>query len=232
MANPVVLRGVGSAPRPRLLYVEDEDAIAQMVVEVLSERYRVDHFDNAEDALKSALKRPYDVMVIDRRLPGMDGTELVSRLRTAHINTPILLLTALGAVADRVDGLDGGANDYLVKPFDFDELQARLRALRRAFRTEGKRRYIGDWLYTPETRSLFSPTGFRVVLTDQENRLLELLSASPSHIFTREELLDGAFSRGESNSAVETYVHYIRSKTTRSLIETVRGKGYRLGDGE
>ena len=71
-----------------------------------------------------------------------------------------------------------------------------------------------------------------MVLTDQENRLLELLSASPNHIFTREELLDGAFSRGESNSAVETYVHYIRSKTTRSLIQTVRGKGYRLGDGE
>ena len=232
MSGPVLPSGEGSDPRPHLLYVEDEDAIAQMVEEVLSEHYQVDHFDNAEDALKSALRRPYDVMVIDRRLPGMDGTELVNRLRTAHINTPILLLTALGAVADRVDGLDGGANDYLVKPFDFDELLARLRSLRRAFRTEGKRRYIGDWLYTPETRSLFSPTGYRVSLTDQENRLLQLFSASPRHIFSRQELLDGAFSRGESNSAVETYVHYIRSKTTRSLIETVRGRGYRLGDGE
>ena len=232
MSGPVLPNGEGSDPRPHLLYVEDEDAIAQMVEEVLSEHYQVDHFDNAEDALKSALRRPYDVMVIDRRLPGMDGTELVNRLRTAHINTPILLLTALGAVADRVDGLDGGANDYLVKPFDFDELLARLRSLRRAFRTEGKRRYIGDWLYTPQTRSLFSPTGYRVSLTDQENRLLQLLSASPRHIFSRQELLDGAFSRGESNSAVETYVHYIRSKTTRSLIETVRGRGYRLGDGE
>ena len=232
MSGPVLPSGEGSDPRPRLLYVEDEDAIAQMVEEVLSEHYQVDHFDNAEDALKSALRRPYDVMVIGRRLPGMGGTGLVNRLRTAHINTPILLLTALGAVADRVDGLDGGANDYLVKPFDFDELLARLRSLRRAFRTEGKRRYIGDWLYTPETRSLLSPTGYRVSLTDQENRLLQLLSASPRHIFSRQELLDGAFSRGESNSAVETYVHYIRSKTTRSLIETVRGRGYRLGDGE
>ncbi|WP_099332626.1 response regulator transcription factor [Actinomyces minihominis] len=215
--------------KPRLLYVEDEDAIAAMVVEVLSEQYLVDHFDNGEEALRAALTRPYEVMVIDRRLPGMEGTELVERLRTAHINTPVLLLTALSTVSDKVAGLDGGANDYLVKPFDFEELLARLRSLRRAFRTTGSRRHIDDWSYVPESRTLFSPYGDRISLTEQENRLLDLLTSNPDHVYSREELLEGAFPGGESKAAVETYVHYIRAKSDRYLIETVRGRGYRVG---
>lgn len=221
----------GANGRPRLLYVEDEDAIAEVAKEVLGEYYRVDHAATGEAALELALTQPYDVMVVDRRLPGMSGTELVKALRSAHIRTPIILLTALGSVADRVDGLDGGANDYLVKPFDFEELLARLRVLLREFRAHGERRAIGEWLYVPQSLALFSPTGLRTSLTEQENRLLELLSSSPDHVCSREEILAAAFPGGESRSAVDTYVRYLRAKSTPSLIETVRGRGYRLGDG-
>lgn len=217
---------------PRLLYVEDEPQIAEMAVEVLSDYYRVDHASDGESALHMALRRPYAAMVIDRRLPGISGTELVQKIRTARITTPILLLTALGTVADRVEGLDGGANDYLVKPFDFEELLARLRALRRGFRSDGARREIGQWTYVPEAHAVFSPTGDRISLTAQENSLLELLSASPDHVFSRQEILASVFPGGTSRAAVETYVHYVRAKTYPQLIETIRGSGYRLGTGE
>jgi Response regulators consisting of a CheY-like receiver domain and a winged-helix DNA-binding domain len=169
-------------------------------------------------------------MVIDRRLPGVSGTELIGQVRTAGKTTPILLLTALGTVDDKVYGLDSGANDYLVKPFDFAELLARLRSLVRAFTITHKGRYIGEWLFTPDQNLLFSPFDQRITLTAQENRLLELLSSAPDHVFSREEILSAAFPGGESKAAVETYVHYVRAKATPGIIETIRGRGYRLGD--
>ena len=98
---------------PRLLYVEDDRVIAEMTIEVLSETYEVTHVTDGRHALERALSERFDVMVIDRRLPDLDGASLVASVRTARITTPILLLTALGAVADRVDGLDAGANDYV-----------------------------------------------------------------------------------------------------------------------
>jgi two-component system response regulator QseB len=168
-------------------------------------------------------------MLIDRRLPGMDGAELVSAVRTARITTPILLLTALGAVRDRVEGLDAGANDYLVKPFDFDELLARLRALIRGFRADGQRRYLGEWLFTPASWALYSPTGLRIALTATETALLELLSASPEHVFSRDEILKAVFASGDAPGSVDTYVHYVRRKSTTEIIETIRGRGYRVG---
>ncbi len=227
MSGPAAL----PEPRPRILYVEDEVPIAQVAVEVLGEFYRVDHAETGEAGLDLALKHPYDAMVIDRRLPGMSGTELIGALRTAHIRTPIILLTALGTVHDRVEGLDAGANDYVVKPFDFEELLARLRAQLRDFRAHGERVSVGEWLYIPQSQTLFDPSGLRTTLTEQENRLLGLLASSPNHVYSREEILSAAFTGGESRSAVDTYVHYLRAKSTPSLIETVRGRGYRLGDG-
>lgn len=128
--------------RPRLLYVEDDPTIAGMTVEVLSEVYDVTHLTDGLAARDRVLTERFDVLVVDRRLPGLDGVEIVQAMRTARLTTPVLLLTALGAVADRVDGLDSGANDYLVKPFDFDELLARLRALVRGHHAEGRRRHL------------------------------------------------------------------------------------------
>ncbi|WP_426621655.1 response regulator transcription factor [Microbacterium sp. As-52] len=217
------------APRGKLLYVEDDAEIAALTVEVLGDVYDVDHAPDGESALRLALSRRYGVMVVDRRLPGMDGVAFVHAVRTAHITTPVLMLTALGTVDDRVTGLDGGANDYLVKPFDYDELLARLRALRRAFRAQGARRPLGEWVFVPDAQAIYDPTGYRVALTATESALLELLTASPEHVFTREEILHAVFHEGDTTSSVDTYVHYVRRKTSAEMIETVRARGYRAG---
>jgi len=223
-------RGYQRVDRPSVLYVEDDPAISAMTVEVLEEAYAVEHVANVAGAIAHALRRRYDVMVIDRRLPGGDGLDVVRAVRTARITTPILLLTALGSVHERVEGLDAGANDYLVKPFDYDELLARLRALRRNFQVDGRRRELGEWTFTPDSQSLYGPAGERVVLTETETSLLELLSASPEHVFSRSEILATAFRAGESPGSVDTYVHYIRRKTSPEIIETVRARGYRAGN--
>ena len=217
------------APRGSLLYVEDDAEIAALTVEVLGDVYDVDHASDGESALRLALSRRYDAMVVDRRLPGMDGIAFVRAVRTAHITTPVLMLTALGTVDDRVTGLDGGANDYLVKPFDYDELLARLRALRRAFRVEGARRPMGEWVFVPAAQAIYDPSGFRVALTATESALLELLTDSPEHVFSREEILRAVFHEGDTTSSVDTYVHYVRRKTTSDVIETIRARGYRAG---
>ncbi|WP_404803020.1 response regulator transcription factor [Microbacterium pullorum] len=220
---------IPSLPRGSLLYVEDDARIAALTIEVLSETYDIDHASDAESALVLALRHRYDAMVVDRRLPKMDGMDFVRAVRTARITTPILMLTALGTVDDRVSGLDGGANDYLVKPFEYDELLARLRALRRGYRAEGERRQLGDWLFTPDSQALYDPTGFRITLTATETALLELLTASPDHVFTREEVLAAVFPSGDTASSVDTYVHYVRRKSAPDIIETVRTRGYRAG---
>lgn len=217
------------APRPRVLYVEDDAAIAAMTIEVLSEVYDVDHAADGDAGLARALAGRYDVMVVDRRLPGRDGIALVEAVRRARITTPVLLLTALGAIADRVEGLDAGANDYLVKPFDFDELLARLRALTRGHRAGGRRRPVGGWTFVPGSQAIYGPGGERVALTATETRLLSLLTESPEHVFAREEISRAVFSAGDADSSVDTYVHYIRRKTDVDVIETVRGRGYRAG---
>ncbi len=217
------------APRPRLLYVEDDAEIAAMTIEVLSEVYDVVHESEGTAGRERALRESFEVILLDRRLPGRDGAEIVRDLRTAHITTPVLLLTALGAVADRVEGLDAGANDYLLKPFDYDELLARLRALRRAFRAEGRRRGVAEWTYLPDTAVAYGPSGERVSLTSTENAVLELLSRSPDHVFSREEIARAVFSAPDAVTTVDTYVHYLRRKTATDVVETVRGRGYRAG---
>lgn len=213
--------------RARLLYVEDEPDIAEIAVEVLSDDFVVEHAADGEMGLRMALARRHDVIVVDRRLPGMSGVDLIRAIRTARLATPVLMLTALGAVDDRVSGLDAGADDYLVKPFDFAELRARLRALIRG-RGVGDRREIGDWLFTPVAQALYSPAGDRIPLTSAETELLELLTSSPEHVFSREEILDSVFPGGAA-ATVDAYVHYVRRKSTPEIIDTVRVRGYRTG---
>lgn len=169
-----------SGAAPRLLYVEDDRVIAGMTVEVLAEANDVTHVTDGRRALEHALSERFDVMVIDRRLPDLDGASLVASVRTARITTPILLLTALGAVTDRVDGLDAGANDYLVKPSDFDELLARLRALVRGHRAQGRRREIGEWAFLPDADVAYGPGGERVAFTPTESRLLASSARAPN----------------------------------------------------
>jgi len=216
-------------PQASLLVVEDDPELAAMLGELLGAVYRVDTAPSAEAALQLALRGRYEAMVVDRRLPGMDGVGFVQALRRAGIPTPVLMLTALGTVGDRVSGLDGGANDYLVKPFDAAELLARLRALRRGFTAERRRIEIGDWTFVPETRTVLSPTGLRILLTETESALLGYLADSPERVRSREEILAAVFAAGESPGTVDAYVHYLRRKTSREIVETVRQQGYRIG---
>jgi two-component system response regulator QseB len=215
--------------RPRVLLVEDDAQLGPLIERVLDESYEVTRAVDGEAGLRAGLDDDFDVMVIDRRLPLCDGLDLVQALRRHRVVTPILMLTALGSVADRVDGLDAGANDYLVKPFDFDELLARLRALRRTYSGQGPLIDIGHWQFYPESRTVYSPYDGRIQLTVRESALLRMLANEPLRTFTRTHILRAVFENDELPGTVDTYVHYIRRKTDKDIIETVRGEGYRLG---
>ncbi|WP_417215618.1 response regulator transcription factor [Arthrobacter sp.] len=221
-------------PVPRLLLVEDDPALGPLLRELLADGFAAELVVDGPAGLHRGLTGEWDVMVIDRGLPGIDGIRLISALRGHGITTPILILTALGAVADKVEGLDAGANDYLVKPFDVDELNARLRALTRDHvqqRTDGAGATVavGSWELAERTRLLTSPYGARVELSPAETRLLAVLAAAPERVFTRAELLEAAFSPEDGPGIVDTYVHHLRKKTARSIIRTVHGTGYHLG---
>ena len=213
----------------RLLLIEDDPALGPLIEEVLSEVYDVVRRVDGREGLIAGLDLDFDVMVIDRRLPSLDGLSIVDALRRGRITVPILLLTALGTVGDRVDGLDTGADDYLVKPFEFDELLARLRALTRTFSSSGALLAVGAWSFSPAERILVSPYDGRVTLSDREAALLTLLAENPERTFTREHILRTVFPDGEQTGTVDTYVHYLRKKTEKDIVLTVRNRGYRLG---
>jgi two-component system response regulator QseB len=213
--------------RPTLLAVEDDPRLGPLLLEALGDAYEVRLVADGTGGLAAALTGDFDVAVVDRRLPGLDGVALVSELRRAGSAMPVLMLTALGRVPDRVSGLDAGADDYLVKPFDFDELHARLRALLRNHGAPATR--IGEWELVPARNAIESPYEGRVALTPRETALLELLAAEPERAFSRATILRRVFDPDAGAGTVDTYVHAIRRKTERDLIETVRGQGYRIG---
>jgi len=217
------------ADRPRLLLAEDDPKLGPLMAGVLEEAYAVELFERGDAALDAALTGRFDAMIIDRRLPDLDGVAIVEQLRSSGMTTPMLILTALGTVPDKVRGLDAGANDYLVKPFDFDELFARLRAIRRVSDVEGPFLRIGPWEFYPDSRAVYSPYDGRVILTDRENDLLRLLAQNPSMTFSRGDILRRVFDASDTPGTVDTYVHYLRRKTDPDIVTTVRGRGYRLG---
>ena len=215
--------------RPFLLLIEDDSRLGPLVAKVLEKSYDVELVADGQLGYDRAVTGDHDVMVIDRRLPSLDGLSIVQKLRDARIVTPILLLTALGTTADKVDGLDAGANDYLVKPFEYDELKARLRALTRKFEPFGAAVPIGEWTFYPDDGSIHSPHIGRVLLTPRENSLLRLFAENPDRTFSRAQILRAVFSPDEQPGTVDTYVHYLRRKTDKDVVLTVRHKGYRLG---
>jgi len=219
----------------RVLVVEDDLRVARLVERALREaghRALVAH--DGPEGLAVARREPWDVVVLDVGLPGLDGLAVCRSLRDAGQRTPILLLTARDAVADRVAGLDSGADDYLPKPFAIEELLARVRALGR--RAEGG---TGDFLTAADLvldlARHEARRGERLVeLTAREFRLLELLMRNAGRVLTKDQLLDRVWGRDSEAgpNAVETYIHYLREKidrdTDRPLIRTVRGVGYAL----
>ena len=214
---------------PHLLLAEDDRVLASLLVEVLSDAYLVTQVPDGQAALHAALTRSFAVMVIDRGLPAIEGADLVKRLRSRGLVTPILLLTARGTTADRVEGLDAGAEDYLVKPFEVDELLARLRALLRRHRDQADVLEIGARRLEASSRRVVGGGRAPVELSPRETRLLEILARHPNRVFTRQELLEAVFDSNDGSGAVDTYVYYLRQKLGRTAIRTVHGLGYQLG---
>lgn len=212
---------------PLLLVVEDDRALSAMLVELfLGEGYRVDAVFDAQQGMHRGLTRDYDALVVDRGLPVMDGVDLIALLRSRGIATPALILTGRGAVEDRVEGLDAGAQDYLVKPFEMPELLARVRALLRRTDDAATVLNVGGLRLDLLTRRAND-----VELTDRECALLATLMQSPGRVFSRPQLLTHAFDGVDSDGAVDLYVHYLRRKLGKKVIATVHGSGYRFGLG-
>jgi two-component system OmpR family response regulator len=219
----------------RVLVVEDEAKMAGLVKRGLEEEgIAVDVAKRGEDAVWMAGSTEYDVVVLDVMLPGLDGFEVCSRLRADDVWTPVLMLTARDAVEDRVAGLDTGADDYLVKPFSFEELLARLRALAR--RGAAERPAVleaGDLRLEPATRRV-TRGGVEIPLSQKEFALLETLMLRPGRALSRLQLLEHAWDDTYENrsNVVDVYIRYLREKIDRPFgadtIETVRGVGYRL----
>lgn len=215
---------------PRLLIVEDDRALSSMLVGLFTdEGYEVEVAHDAQRGLHAALTRRYDAIVVDRGLPVMDGLDLVVALRSRGIVTGILMLTARGALSDRVDGLDAGAQDYLVKPFEVPELLARIRALVRRPNGDSTLRAAGLSL-DRVTRTVSGAAG-QVELSEREAALLSVLMSTPGRTYTRGQLLSSAFDGVDNPGVVDTYVHYLRRKLGRGIVRTVHGTGYRLGTG-
>jgi two-component system, OmpR family, response regulator len=219
----------------RVLVVEDEEKMATLLQRGLREEgYAVDVASDGREALWLATENGYDAIVLDIMLPDVDGFEVCRKLRESGRWSPVLMLTARGGVADRVTGLDAGADDYLTKPFSFAELLARLRALlRRAAAERPAVLRVGDLELDPATRRVVR-NGASVDLTPREFALLEFFMRHPGEVLSRtrltEHVWDFAFE-GDSN-VVDVYVRYLREKVDRPFgrdsIETVRGAGYRL----
>jgi two-component system, OmpR family, response regulator len=219
----------------RVLIVEDEAKMADLVRRGLTEQGAVaDAVARGEDALWMAGATAYDAIVLDVMLPGIDGFETCRRLRAAGVWTPVLMLTARGEVEDRVAGLDGGADEYLVKPFALAELGARLRALaRRGPRERPAVLQVGDLRLDPAERRVWRGDA-EIALSATELALLEALMRRPGEVLSRLALLEAGWDSAYENrsNVVAVYIRYLRNKVDRPFgrrdIETVRGGGYRL----
>ncbi len=220
----------------RILIVEDDEHIVQTVRRgLIYEGYTVEVAMDGSSGLEKARDMPPDLVILDLMLPGLDGIEVCRRLRAAS-DVPVLMLTARDGVSDRVAGLDAGADDYLVKPFAFDELLARIRALFRRSQPSGAAPEVlrfGDLVLDTGTRRAMR--GSRVIdLTAKEYELLELFMRHPRQVLTRDVIFDRVWNYdfgGESN-IIEVYVRYLRQKTEAEneprVIHTVRSVGYVL----
>lgn len=221
-----------------VLVVEDERRLGQVIRKVLEEEgHTVDLAYDGEDGLAMATDGSHDVIVLDILLPGIDGLEVCRTLRANRVDTPVLLLTALDAVEDRVRGLDAGADDYLPKPFAFQELLARLRALgrRRVQAREPDQLQVAD-LVLDMRRRRAQRAGKTIDLSPREFALLEFLMRNEGRAVTRTQILDHVWGYDYSpdSNLVDVYVTYLRRKVDRGherkLIRTVRGAGYALED--
>jgi len=222
----------------KILLVEDDDATAGYVVKGLGEEgFVVDRVANGRDGLFHATDGSYDCIVLDRMLPGMEGMAVLSALRAAGVVTPVIILSALGSPEDRVKGLVGGSDDYLVKPFAFAELLARIRLLvRRGGATPAAQTMLGcDDLAMDLLARRVTRAGRTLTLQPREFRLLEYLLRHAEEVVTRTMLLEGVWDYhfDPGTNVIDVHLSRLRKKVDegfgRPLLHTVRGVGYRLG---
>ena len=218
----------------RILLAEDDELLGSGIKAGLTQKgFHVDWVRDGVAAERELLTGEHQAVVLDLGLPRQDGMDSLKAARARRIATPVLVLTARDAVADRVVGLDSGADDYLVKPFDLSELLARMRALLR--RRAGRARALletGVLRLDPVARSV-EHCGQAVALSSREFTLLHALMETPDAVLSREQLEDRLYGWGEEveSNAVEVHIHNLRRKLNPQLIRTVRGVGYRLDDG-
>ena len=219
----------------RILVVEDDHALRKILQKRLTaEGYAVDACVNGTDGLDFALAMTYDGIVLDIMLPGMNGLQILKHLREKHCESGVLLLTAKDAIPDRVQGLDIGADDYLTKPFAFDELLARLRALLRKRSGIHSPKLVVDDLVMDITAHTVSRGGNDINLTAKEYALLEYLMRNAGQVLTRDQIVDHVWNYDHQfeTNLVDVYIRYLRRKIdnedTTKLLHTVRGVGYVL----
>ena len=220
----------------RLLVIEDERKIARVITESLKrEKYAVDAAYDGEEGFNLADSQPYDLLIVDRMLPGLEGAEIVKKLRENGKNMPILFLTALSTTEDKTLGLDAGADDYLTKPFAIDELLARVRALLRRPPIQQPDILKIDDLKIDKQQQTVTRAGKIIDLTSKEYALLEYLMQHPNQILSKETLIDHVwdFDADILPNNVEAYIKNLRQKIDKpfkkQLIKTMRGFGYRIG---
>jgi two-component system, OmpR family, response regulator len=220
----------------RILIAEDEYRMAELIADALrQEGHSIEVAHDGSLAVEMALAAPFDLILLDVMLPGLDGFSVCRRLRESQKPAAVLMLTARGAIEDRVSGLDAGADDYLVKPFAMAELRARVRALsRRPFAMRGPELHVGD-LVLNLFRYEASRGGRRLDLTAREFQLLALLMRRAGEALSRAEILDSIWGEQVDpyTNVVDQYIFYLRAKTEQygpRLIETVRGVGYMIRD--
>lgn len=221
----------------RILVVEDDLNLCEAIGIHLSQcGYQTDFCHDGEEGLYYARQNAYDLILLDRMLPELDGLTLLSRLRQENTHTPVLMLTALGGVGDRVDGLDAGADDYLAKPFATEELLARVRAmLRRAPRLEEHRQAAYHDVRLDMVQSILTGPGGSCPLTNKEADLLEVFLRKPGQTLPRNMLFCHVWGvAAEVDEAnLDGYIHFVRRRLKRVgsvlQIQTLRGVGYRLG---
>lgn len=224
----------------RILLVEDDENLNQNLTFFLKkEGYQVDSCFNGEDALYYVEKQIHDIILLDRMLPLLSGTEVLKAIRKKGNSTPILLITALGTLSDRVEGLDLGADDYLVKPFELEELSARIRSLARRIGqniTPSQSLHFQDLSFHAQTNELTGPGG-TITLSKREGALMEFFIHNPEQILSRAQLINKVWGiDGEvEDGNLDNYIFFLRRRlkvlNTTAEISTIRGIGYRLENG-
>lgn len=222
----------------RILVVEDEHRIATSIKKGLEqEKYAVDVAFTGTDGFDLASSESYDIILLDLMLPGMDGLQICKKLREDKIHTPILMLTAKSQVMDKIEGLDTGADDYLTKPFSFEELLARIRALLRRPQSAVENILSVDDLSLDTTRFVAKRGKKEITLSSKEFALLEYLLRHPHMTLTKQQIIDHVWNYDSDilPNTVEVYIKNLRSKVDApfsdkpALIQTIRGFGYKIG---